>query len=349
MTRNDSIRKIAALIAASALVAACSSSLATVAPTSAPTTAPTSAASIDPGFANGQRPMPASCKDAKPILGVLLPNTVNPYYVYMRQSFIDSGAKAGYEVDMQIAGDDSSQQLAQAQALVQKKICAVALNGVDSAPAAAVAKVFNDAGIPVFAVNQVVSIADLVKQGGFIMQQLGADQAEGGQVMGQTALKDLGATATIVYANIGDPEQGATNARDGAWDAVMKTDPNSKSYGTVNSKIDPAVALKVTSDLLTAHSDINVLWASSGPAALGALRAIQALNKQTTVKLYAFCAASVEMTGPYVACAAQQPSLYASMVVDEVGKYLKGGTPADQVLVPVKVIQGGTPAPDEIG
>jgi ribose transport system substrate-binding protein len=304
---------------------------------------------MDPGFANGQRPLPASCSNSSPLLGVLLPNTVNPYYVYMRQSFIDSGTKAGFTVDVEIAGDDSSKQLAQAQDLIGKQACAVALNGVDSAPAASVAKLLNGAGIPVFAVNQVVSIPDLVKQNGFIMQQLGADQSEGGQVMGQLALKLLGPTATIIYGNIGDPEQGATNARDAAWDAVMKTDSNAKSYGVVNSKIDPTVALKVSSDMMTAHPDINVLWASSGPAALGALRAIQALGKSSTVKLFAFCASSVAMTGPYIACAAQQPSLYASMVVDEVGKYLKGGTPLDEVLVPVKVIQGGTPAPDEIG
>ena len=197
--------------------------------------------------------------------------------------------------------------------------------------------------------TRLCSIPDLVNQGGFIMQQLGADQPAGGRLLGEMVLEDFGPTATIAYANIGDPEQGATNMRDAAFDEVLATNPNVKFYGVVNSKIDPSVALKVSSDILQAHPDINLLQASSGPATLGALRAIEALGLQDTVKLYGFCAADVEMTGPYVGCAAQQPALYASMVVDEVAKYLAGGTPENEVNVPPKMLHGGLPAPDEIG
>ena len=62
-------------------------------------------------------PVPESCKSDKPVLGVLLPNTVNPYYIAMRQSFLDNGAAAGFDVQVQIAEDSSEKQLAQAQAL----------------------------------------------------------------------------------------------------------------------------------------------------------------------------------------------------------------------------------------
>ena len=50
-------------------------------------------------------PIPESCTSDKPVLGVLLPNTVNPYYIAMRQSFLDNGAAAGFDVQVQI-GDD---------------------------------------------------------------------------------------------------------------------------------------------------------------------------------------------------------------------------------------------------
>ncbi len=374
MYRVRSGRALAALTAVTLLASACSSA-ATTAPPAAPASAaapaapasvaPASspaavasaaasavanaAASALPGFANGQHPMPASCKSPQPILGVLLPNTVNPYYVAMRQSFIDNGTKAGFKVDVQIALDSSAQQLSQAQALVQEGICVAALNGVDSAPAAAVVKIFNNAGIPVFTTNVIVSTPDLVKQGGFIIDYVGADQVEGGTAMAKMVLQDLGATAKIVYGSIGDPEQIPTEQRDSGFKAVMQTDPNATYVGVVNSKVDPTVALQVTTDMLQGHPDINVLWADTGPSALGALRAIQALGKQNSVKLYAFCAASVAMTGPYVGCAAQQPALYAQMVVQEIGKYLQGQTVQQQILVPLKLYHGGTPPPGEVG
>lgn len=366
MIRNRSGRALAAVAAVMLLASACSSA-ATTSPAGAPASAAApaasqaaaataaasavanAAASALPGYANGQHPKPSSCSDAQPILGVLLPNTVNPYYVAMRQSFIDNGTKAGFKVDVQIALDSSAQQLSQAQALVQEGICVAALNGVDSAPAAAVVKIFNNAGIPVFTTNVIVSTPDLVKQGGFIIDYVGADQVEGGTAMAKMVLQDLGATAKIVYGSIGDPEQIPTEQRDSGFKAVMQTDPNATYVGVVNSKVDPTVALQVTTDMLQGHPDINVLWADTGPSALGALRAIQALNKQDSVKLYAFCAASVEMTGPYVGCAAQQPALYAQMVVQEIGKYLKGETIQQQLLVPLKLYHGGTPPPGEVG
>lgn len=303
-----------------------------------------------PGFlAPGQHPLPASCKDSQPTLGVLLPNTVNPYYVSMRSSFLTNGAKAGFKVNVQIALDDSANQLSQAQALIGNGVCAVALNGVDSAPAASVVKLFNNAGIPVFTTNVIVSVPDLVKQHGYIVDYVGADQTEGGVAMGKMVLKDLGARAKIVFGSIGDPEQIPTQERDAGFVSVLKTDPNAKYVGVVNSKVDPSVSLQVATDMLQGHPDINVLWADTGPSAVGALRAIQAVHKQNSVKLYGFCAASVAMTGPYIGCAAQQPALYAQMVVREIGKYLKGKPVQQQILAPLLLLHGGTPPPGEVG
>jgi len=311
----------------------------------------TGAAAQSPSPAGTPHPMPIpdSCKGDKPVLGVLLPNTVNPYYVAMRQSFLDNGAAAGYDVQVQIAEDSSEKQLAQAQALIQQGICAAALNGVDSAPAAAVVKAFNDAGIPVFTTNVIVSQPDMDAQGAYIQDYVGADQVSGGQLLAQEALKDFGADGAIVYGIVGDPEQIPTELRDSGWDQVMATNPNAKSAGKVNSKVDPTVSLRVTSDLLQGHPDINALWADTGPGTVGALAAIQQLGLQDKVKLYGFCAADLEMTGPYIACAGQQPVDYAKILVGEVGKYLKGEAIEQNILLPVSVNRGGMPAENNFG
>ncbi|MER3438002.1 MAG: sugar ABC transporter substrate-binding protein [Chloroflexota bacterium] len=296
------------------------------------------------------RQLPTSCNTDKPLIGALLPNTVNPYYVAMKQSIEKAAPENGFRISVAVAEDSNERQLAQAQAFIQQKICAAYLNGVDSAPAAAIVKAFNDAGIPVFTVNVIVSKKDMDNQGAHIIQYIGADQVQGGRLMAEEALKDLGATAMIRYGIVGDPEQIPTEQRDTGWNEVMAKNPNAKMVAKVNSKVDPAVSLRVTTDMLQAHPEINVLWADTGPGAVGALRAIQALGRENGVKLYAFCAADIEMKGPYVACAAQEPAKYGQMVIENIKVYVKDGKNVPpEILVPLKLYRGGFPAPGDLG
>lgn len=345
-------RTLAATAVAAMLVAsACSSSAATAAPTQAAATqAPTTAITPAPASGAAGHQLPKSCSDATPLIGAMLPNTVNPYYVAMKSSIEAQATTDGFKISVAIAEDSNEKQLAQAQSFIQQGVCAAYLNGVDSAPAAAVVKLFNDAGIPVFTVNVIVSQPDMDKQGAHIVQYIGADQASGGAVMAQEALKELGATATINYGIVGDPEQIPTELRDGGWVKAMGANPNAKQIAKVNSKVDPAVSLRVTTDMLQGNPSINVLWADTGPGTVGALQAIKALGKDSSVTLFGFCAAGVEMTGPYKACAAQEPAKYGAMVIDNIKTYVKDGkdVPA-QILVPVKLDVGGFPPPGDLG
>src|SRR5712664_861756 len=65
------------------------------------------------GPTSGAAKLPANCTTAKPTIGVALPNTVNPYYVSMQDSFQTNGAKLGYDVKVAIANDSDSNQLSQ--------------------------------------------------------------------------------------------------------------------------------------------------------------------------------------------------------------------------------------------
>ncbi|MDQ0392692.1 substrate-binding domain-containing protein [Labrys monachus] len=294
--------------------------------------------------------LPANCSQAKPTIGVALPNTVNPYYIAMQDSFEKNGAKLGFAVNVAIANDNDSNQLSQIDAFVQQGVCAVVLNAVNSGPGAASVKALNDAGIPVFTVNVIVSDEDLKAQGASFVEYVGADQVAGGRQIGEQLLKDLGDSATVVAGIVGDPDQIPTNQRDkGFTDAITKN-PNAKVAGTVNSKVDPNVSLQVTGDLLQGHPDINVIWADTGPGAVGALQAIAQQDKADSVKLYAFCAADTALTANYAACAAQEPADYARIALENLKKYLGGQDVPQQVLQPLKIfLNGQKPGPGEVG
>jgi ribose transport system substrate-binding protein len=294
--------------------------------------------------------LPESCSAPKPIIGVALPNTVNPYYISMQASFLKHGAELGYDVKVAIANDSDTNQLSQVEGFIEQKACAVVLNAVNSGPGAASVRALNQAGIPVFTVNVIVSADDLKAQNAAFVEYVGADQIAGGTQIGEQVLKDLGATAKIVAGIIGDPDQIPTNQRDGGFTKAISKDPNAKVVGTLNGKVDPNVSLQVAGDMLQGHPDINVIWADTGPHAVGALQAITQQGKAETVKLYAFCAADTALTATYAACAAQEPADYARIALDNLKKYLGGAEVPAQVLQPLKIfVNGQKPGPGEVG
>jgi len=299
----------------------------------------------------GASTLPSSCKNKKPTLGVALPNTVNPYYIAMRRSFLDNGAKAGFDVKVAIANDSDSTQLSQVQSFVQQSFCVIALNGVNSGPAASAVAIASRAGIPVFTVNVNTNPDDIKRQNASIVQYVGADQVGGGKAMGEAVLKDLGAKAKIVAGIGGDPDQLPTNQRDQGFKDALSADSNASVVTTVNTKVDPNVSLQTITEMLQGNPSINVVFADTGPAAVGAIQAIKQLNKAGTVSLYAFCAANTALDNTlYRGCAAQEPAQYAQMVVQNMKSYLGGQKVQPTVLVPVKVFTSGqTPGPGEVG
>jgi len=269
----------------------------------------------------------------------------------MRQSFLDNGAKDGFSVKVAIATDSDSTQLSQVEGFIQQHVCAIALNGVNSGPAAAEVAAANKAGIPIFTVNVIVSAPDLKRQNASFVQYVGPDQVEGGKVMGEAMLKDLGSTATIVVGIGGDPDQIPTNQRDQGLKDALSIDPNAKVVATVNTKVDPNVSLQVITDMLQGNPNINVVFADTGPAAVGGIQAIKQLGKSGKVSLYAFCAADTALDQTlYRGCAAQEPAQYAQILVDNIKTYIGGHAVPAQILLPVKVFtEGQKPGPGEVG
>lgn len=297
--------------------------------------------------ADGGIPRPAACDSENPYIAVALPNLTNPYYVAMQEGFQSAGEAAGFDVEVQIANDDDAAQLAQVQAMLQKNPCALALNGVKSEPAAAIVKAANDAGVPVFTVNVTVDPDALEAQGATIVQYLGADNYAGGAQMAEQVLADLGADAELNIGFVTEPDEVPTRVRDQGFEETISSNPNATIVAQVDGNVKPDDSLAATTEMMSGNPDINVIFASTGPATYGAL---QALGGNTNVSLYGFCASEEPLQGIYKGCVAQEPQRYGELVIDEISKWLDGATPEAEVLLPLKLfVTGETPAPGEVG
>lgn len=295
----------------------------------------------------GGIPRPAACDSENPYLAVALPNLTNPYYVAMKEGFEDEGEKQGFKVEVQIADDDDAAQLSQVQAMLQKKPCALALNAVKSDPAAAIVNAANDAGVPVFTVNVIVSEEALEAQGASIVQYLGADNFAGGKQMAEQVLADLGADADLTIGFVSEPDEVPVVERDRGFEETIASNPNAEVVAKVDGNVKPDDSLRVTTEMMSGNPGINVVFASTGPATYGAL---QALNGNPNVKIYGFCASEEPLTEQYAGCVAQEPESYGRQVVEQVRGWLDGGTPEEEILLPLKLfVTGETPAPGEVG
>jgi ribose transport system substrate-binding protein len=291
--------------------------------------------------------VPKSCQSGTPLIGVVLPNTTNPYYVAMRQGFIDGAKELGFTVNIQIANDDNETQLGQVQGFIQQQVCALALNAVKSGPGAAEAAAAFKAGIPVFTVNVIVSEKDLEAQHADIVDYVGADNFAGGKQIGEQVLKDYGPNAKLVIGIVTEPNEIPTVERTKGFKSVFAGNPNVKIVQEVNGLVKPDVSLQKTTEMLQAHPDINLIWADTGPAAQGALRAVKSLN--ANAKVYGFAIADFPTEPLYPAAAAQEPYQYAKITLQQIRDYLDGKAVPKKVLRPLKIIVNGKPAPGEVG
>jgi ribose transport system substrate-binding protein len=232
--------------------------------------------------------------------------------------------------------------------MLQKKPCAFALNAVKSEPGAAIVKAANDAGVPVFTVNVTLAEEALADQGATIVQYLGADNIAGGKQTAEQILKDLGADAQLKIGFITEPDEVPVLVRDQGFEEAIAADANAEVVAKVDGNVKQDDSLKATTELLSGNPDVNVIFASTGPATYGALQAIQTQGKD--VKVYGFCAAEEPLTEQYPACVAQEPEDYGRRVVEQVKNWLGGATPEKEILRPLKLfLKGEIPAPGEVG
>lgn len=292
--------------------------------------------------------LPESCSSDNPTIAVLLPNQTNPYYVAMKEGFETAGTENGFTAEVQIADDDDAQQLAQAEAALQKKPCALALNPVKSEPAAAIVRAANDAGIPVFTVNVIVNEDALKAQNATIIQYLGADNKQGGIDTAKVVLEDMGADTALNIGLVTEPDEVPVVIRDEGFQEAIAENPNAKVVASVDGNVKVTDSLDVTAAMLQGNPDMNVIFASTGPAAQGAIEAVKASGRD--VKVYGFCAPEITTTDTYPACVAQEPADYGKRVVEQIAAYVKGETVESEILRPLKMFRNGeTPAAGEVG
>src|SRR5262245_54418107 len=205
-------------------------------------------------------------------IGLVLPDLSNLYIAGIRDGAQAQGKKSGAEILVKGTNDAAGQTNAMLD-YVGAKVNAIIVDPIDSNAIVTAVKAANKAGIPVIAVQSNVN-------GGKTATFIAGRESVAGTVMGQDAVnhcKGKNPCEIGIVEGIKADQSGAEENK--AFLATIKPHKNMQVVGAAETQYDPAKALSVATDLLTAHPNIDYLYAWWDPGGAAAVKAIQAAGK----------------------------------------------------------------------
>lgn len=268
-------------------------------------------------------------------IGVSLLTQDDDFYRALKKGLEDQGAKDGVQMDILSADKDMGKQVNQVQDFIAKKVDAIVLCPVDSSAVAAVVTQANNANIPVFT-------ADIAAKGGKIVSHIASDNVVGGSLAGAFAGKLLNGKGNVAILDL----KTVTSVQDrvNGFKTALAKYPGIKIVAdedVPDAKRENAVPK--TTDLLTAHPDVNLIFGINDNVALGALSALQQAKK-TDVSVVGFDAGPEAQTNissgtsPLKADAIQFPHLIGMTTVDAIVRSLNGESVPPKIAVPTGIV-----------
>lgn len=297
-----------AIVALSAVVAACSNS------------GSQSSSSATPGASGGKT------------IGVSIQNREAQFYQQMENGMKAQAAKYGYNVVVVDANRDNAKQQSQVEDFVSKKVDAIVLTPYDSTAIGSAIREANVAGIPVFT-------ADIASQSklGTVVAHIASDNVQGGEQAGKLICK---AVKTGTVAIIDEPEVTSVQDRVKGFKMTLKADcPGVIVVADVDAGGQRDKAASDTGDILQSHKDLKGIFGTNDDSALGALAAVKVAGLNGKIAIVGYDATpearAAIKTGDMYGDAIQYPEQIGALTIDTIHSYFNGKKPP--AIVHVKV------------
>jgi len=210
----------------------------------------------------------AAVAQKKPVIGVSLASSTNPFYVAMEKGMSARAQELGVTLRLVRAEEDQVKQLDGVLDLVQSKVDMILISPISTAGAMPAYEAARSAKIPVLSVARSVDPkyhiafvgSDWTKQGERIGEWLGERLRSGGKVA--MLLGPAGASVSIEMEN--------------GFKKIVGKHAAIRIVAAHHSALTKADGLKLTEDILTAAPDIQAIYAMNDELALGAVQAVKA-------------------------------------------------------------------------
>ncbi|CAQ82147.1 MULTISPECIES: ribose ABC transporter substrate-binding protein RbsB [Photorhabdus] len=255
---------------------------------------------------------------AKDAIALVISTLNNPFFVTMKDSAQKEANKLGYNLIVLDSQDNPAKELANVQDLTVRGIKLMLINPTDSDAVGNAIIMANNAEIPVITLDRMANK-------GRVVSHIASDNRRGSKIAGDFIAEILGNGAQVIQL---EGIIGTSAARE-RGEGFNKVAQEHKFNVLINqtADFDRTKGLNVMQNLLTAHPNVQAVFAQNDEMALGALRALQAAGK-SDVLVVGFDGTEdgikAVQSGKLGATIAQRPDQIGIIGVQTADKVLKG-------------------------
>ncbi|WP_353613666.1 ribose ABC transporter substrate-binding protein RbsB [Mangrovibacter phragmitis] len=269
---------------------------------------------------------------AKDTIALVISTLNNPFFVSLKDGAQKEANKLGYNLVVLDSQNNPAKELANVQDLTVRGTKLILINPTDSDAVGNAVKMANQAKIPVITLDRMANH-------GTVVSHIASDNVAGGKMAGDFIAKKLGNNAKVIELQGIAGTSAARERGEGFAQAVA-----AHKFDILASQpadFDRTKGLNVMQNLLTAHPDVQAVFAQNDEMALGALRALQTAGK-SNVLVVGFDGTddgikAVE-SGKMGATVAQQPEQIGVIGVETADKVLKGEKVEAKIPVALKLV-----------
>lgn len=256
----------------------------------------------------------------------------NPFYEVINNELKKEIEKKGDELIVRNPELDLDKQNEQIEQFIKKKVDGIFVNPIDSSKLTSLQSA-REAGIPIIAIDASVDNTDLIDC------LIESDNYDAGVLCAQNMMQRM-QSANIVLLKHSTVESALSRIQ-GFVDTI-KDYPQYKVIDSAECEGQLERSMPAMQAILKEHSNINVVMALNDPAALGALAAIESLNR-TNILVYGVDGTpdlkSLIKQSPLIAgTAAQSPIKFGTLAAKNMYKILERKDIPKTIEVPVTLI-----------
>lgn len=255
---------------------------------------------------------------AKDTIALVISTLNNPFFVSLKDGAQKEADKLGYNLVVLDSQNNPAKELANVQDLTVRGTKLLLINPTDSDAVGNAVKMANQAKIPVITLDRQATKGDVVSH-------IASDNVQGGKMAGDYIAKKVGESAKVIELQGIAGTSAARERGEGFKQAVAAHKFN--VLASQPADFDRTKGLNVMQNLLTAHPDVQAVFAQNDEMALGALRALQTAGK-SDVMVVGFDGTpdgeKAVNSGKLAATVAQLPEQIGAKGVETADKVLKG-------------------------
>ncbi len=268
----------------------------------------------------------------KDTIALVVSTLNNPFFVSLKDGAQKEADKLGYNLVVLDSQNNPAKELANVQDLTVRGTKILLINPTDSDAVGNAVKMANQANIPVITLDRQATKGEVVSH-------IASDNVLGGKIAGDYIAKKAGEGAKVIELQGIAGTSAARERGEGFQQAVAAHKFN--VLASQPADFDRTKGLNVMQNLLTAHPDVQAVFAQNDEMALGALRALQTAGKSDVMVVGFDGTPDGEKAvndGKLAATIAQLPDQIGAKGVETADKVLKGEKVQAKYPVDLKLV-----------